>query len=193
MSPVKSVCVFCGARTGVNPAWRDAAAELGRGMAERGLELVYGGGRIGIMGEVAQACQENGGRVIGIIPDFLEKAEVGNRTCDELVVVGSMHERKSLMTERSDAFVVMPGGIGSLEEFFEVLTWRTLKLHDKPIVVVDIDGCWTPLADLIDRLIENGFAGEETRRAVSIVDNLDDLFDLLERAHSQEAFDSEKT
>ncbi len=193
MNPVKSVCVFCGARTGNNPVWRDAAGDLGRGMAERGLELIYGGGRIGIMGDVAQACQENGGRVVGIIPDFLEKAEVGNRTCDELIVVDSMHERKSLMTERSDAFVVMPGGIGSLEEFFEVLTWRTLKLHDKPIVVVDIGGCWTPLADLVDRLIENGFAGEETRRAVSFVDNLDDLFDLLERAHSQDAFDAEKT
>ena len=92
MSPVKSVCVFCGARTGSKPAWRLAAAELGRGMAERGLELVYGGGRIGIMGEVAQASQDNGGRVVGIIPDFIEKAEVGNRTCDELIVVGSMQE-----------------------------------------------------------------------------------------------------
>jgi uncharacterized protein (TIGR00730 family) len=193
MTAISSVCVFCGARTGNNPVWAEAAAALGKGMAERGYELVYGGGRIGIMGEVARGVQDNGGRVVGIIPEFLERVEVGNRSSNELIVVESMHERKSLMAERSDAFVVMPGGIGSLEEFFEVLTWRTLKLHDKPIVVVDIEGCWSPLADLIDRMIDNGFCGDETRRAVSFVDDLDSLFDLLQHAKSDDSFDAAHT
>tara|TARA_R110000787_G_scaffold144264_3_gene258196 strand:- start:2575 stop:3156 length:582 start_codon:yes stop_codon:yes gene_type:complete len=193
MPDIKSICVFCGARTGNKPVWKEAASELGKAMAERGITLVYGGGRIGIMGEIAQHAQENGGQVVGIIPDFLEKAEVGNQSCDELIVVNSMHERKQLMTERSDAFVVMPGGIGSLEEFFEVLTWRTLKLHDKPIIVVDIDGCWSPLAALIDSLIKDGFAGAETRQAMEIVTSVDGLLDCLEKASSSKAFDARKT
>ncbi|MEQ9200508.1 MAG: TIGR00730 family Rossman fold protein, partial [Rhodospirillales bacterium] len=161
--------------------------------AERDITLVYGGGRIGIMGEIARHAKDNGGRVVGIIPDFLEQTEVGNQNCDELIVVDSMHERKQLMTERSDAFVVMPGGIGSLEEFFEVLTWRTLKLHDKPIIVVDIDGCWSPLAALIDSLIADGFAGAETRQAMEVVTSIEDLMVCLEKASSSKAFDARKT
>ena len=153
-----SICVFCGARFGADPAARQAAARLGELLARAGIALVYGGGGVGLMGVMANAALKAGGKAVGIIPRFLLEREAGHPALSETVVVDTMHQRKLKMFERSDAIVVLPGGIGTLEELFEVLSWRTLNLHDKPIVIVDQGGYWRPLAGLLRAVVEGGFA-----------------------------------
>src|SRR5262245_48697102 len=135
MTAIRSVCVYCGSHVGRNRRHREAAVGLGQLLAQHGIRLVYGGGRIGLMGEVADAVIADGGEVIGIIPEMLETKEVGHRGISELRVVTSMHERKNLMFEMADGFVILPGGLGTLDEAFEMLTWRQLRLHDKPIIL----------------------------------------------------------
>jgi uncharacterized protein (TIGR00730 family) len=184
MTEIKSVCVYCGSSSQVDQKYRDAAVELGRAMAERGVELVYGGGRVGLMGLIADACLGAGGRVTGIIPEFLERYEVGHGAVSELLVVESMHERKQLMAERSDGFLVLPGGFGTLDETFEILTWKQLKLHDKPIVVLNIDGFWTPLLTLIDHVIGQNFARPEMRQLLRVADGIEEAFAALNAAPS---------
>ncbi|HQS16724.1 TIGR00730 family Rossman fold protein [Reyranella sp.] len=170
-----SLCVFCGARFGADPATRETAIGLGRLLAAEGITLVYGGGGVGLMGLVANAALDNGGRAIGIIPNFLLQREAGHPALTETVVVETMHERKLQMFERSDGFLILPGGIGTLEEFFEVLSWRTLGLHNKPIVIIDQGGYWQPLAALLRGVVEGGFAERTHLDHVAFVSELKDV------------------
>jgi uncharacterized protein (TIGR00730 family) len=174
-SAPSSLCVFCGARFGTDPAARDIAVGLGRLLAGEGITLVYGGGGVGLMGLVANAALDAGGQVVGIIPQFLLKREAGHPALTKTVVVETMHERKLEMFKRSDAFVVLPGGLGTLEELFEVLSWRTLGLHTKPIVIVDQGGYWKPLADLLRSVVDGGFAERAHLDHVAFVSDLKDL------------------
>ena len=170
-----SLCVFCGARFGIDPDTRDTAGRLGALLAREGITLVYGGGGVGLMGVVANAALTGGATVVGVIPNFLLQREAGHPALTETVVVETMHERKLQMFERSDAFVVLPGGLGTLEEFFEVLSWRTLGLHSKPIVIVDQGGYWEPLAALLRGVVEGGFADRTHLDHVAFINDLDDL------------------
>lgn len=153
-----SLCVYCGSRFGTDPAYREMATGLGELIARKGITLVYGGGGVGLMGLTANAALKSGGKVVGIIPTFLLKREAGHPDLTETVVVETMHERKLEMFDRSDAFIILPGGIGTLEEFFEVLSWRTLGLHTKPIVIIDQGGYWQPLEALLKSIVTGGFA-----------------------------------
>ncbi len=158
MAKISSVLVYCGSAEGRSPAFREAAARLGRLLAEAGIALVYGGGAIGLMGVMARAAMEAGGEVIGVIPGFLDSAEKGLRSLTRLEVVDSMHLRKERMFALCDAVIVLPGGLGTLDEAFEVVTWRQLGLHDKPILLVDIEGYWRPFIALIEHVVAAGFA-----------------------------------
>jgi len=154
---ISAVCVYCGSGKGLNPAYAVAARKLGKALADSGVRLIYGGGSLGLMGEVAKAALGAGGGVTGIIPSFLGNREKMLRDVDELIVVDDMHTRKKLMFERSDAFVALPGGIGTLEELVEQLTWSQLGQHNKPIVVADIDGFWSPFLDLLAHMKRETF------------------------------------
>ena len=169
MQNIRSLCVYCGSSGAVEAQYRDAASELGANLAQAGIALVYGGGRVGLMGLLADAALAAEGKVTGIIPSHLRDAEVAHRGVTELVVVDSMHERKRLMAERADAFAILPGGIGTLDEMFEIVSWKQLRLHDKPILLVDIGGYWAPLRALLDHIIDTGFAGAQTRRLLQVV------------------------
>ena len=182
MSRLRSLCVYCGSSSAVDARYRDAAVRLGATLARQRIALVYGGGRVGLMGLLADACLQAGGSVVGVIPEFLRRAEVGHGAVTELVVVDTMHERKRTMFERADGFVILPGGLGTLEEMFEVLTWKQLGLHDKPIVVVDVAGYWQPLAALIDHMIGENFARPEARALLTVVDDVEQVLPALERA-----------
>jgi uncharacterized protein (TIGR00730 family) len=181
MASIASVCVYCGSSLGTNPRHAEAARQLGAELAGGGIRLVYGGGRIGLMGQLADAVLAGGGQVIGVIPEHLQVQEKGHRGVTELHVVGSMHERKNLMFELSDAFVIMPGGFGTLDEAFEMLTWRQLQLHDKPILFVNIGGYWTLLDKLVDQFIGEGFARASSRRLFMMVDAVADVVPALLR------------
>jgi uncharacterized protein (TIGR00730 family) len=183
MATVKRLCVYCGSSDQVDARYRDAANQLGTILAEAGIELVYGGGRIGLMGIVANAVLRGGGRVIGIIPAHLHDAEVGHHGVSELVVVASMHERKQMMFEMSDAFAVLPGGLGTLDETFEIITWKQLRLHDKPIVIVDAGGYWKPLLDLIGHVVESGFAVPAALDHFRTVSRVQDVLPALSEMH----------
>jgi hypothetical protein len=186
MATLTSVCVYCGSSGRVAPAYRQAAVELGTALAQAGIELVYGGGRVGLMGLLADAALAAGGRVVGIIPGHIQALEVDHNNLSELVVVDSMHERKRMMVERSDAFVVLPGGLGTLDETFEVITWKQLRLHDKPIVIADIAGYWAPLLALFEHLDTNGFINGGTARLVTVVDSVVQALALLSGGSSRE-------
>ena len=185
MQHVTRLCVYCGSAVGLDRRYQDAARELGDALAKAGIELIFGGGRIGLMGVLADAVLAGGGRVVGIIPDRLRAAELAHPGASELVIVGSMHERKRLMAERADAFAILPGGIGTLDETFEILTWRQLGLHDKPIFLVDVTGYWRPLRDLLDHLVAQGFARSLVPRLLQIVPNVAELMRAL--AYAQPA------
>jgi uncharacterized protein (TIGR00730 family) len=184
MASIASVCVYCGSSLGANPRHAEAARQLGAALAEHGIRLVYGGGRIGLMGQVADAVLAGGGHVIGVIPEHLQVQEKGHRGVTELHVVASMHERKNLMFELSDAFVILPGGFGTLDEAFEMLTWRQLQLHDKPILFLNIEGYWTACAALVDQFIAEGFARESSRRLFAMVDTVEEVIPTLIREPS---------
>lgn len=179
VSPLSSICVFCGARFGNNPAARDLAAQLGDLLVRNKITLVYGGGGVGLMGVIANTVLKAGGNAIGVIPTFLLQREAGHPDLTETVVVETMHERKLQMFERADAFVILPGGIGTLEEFFEVLSWRTLGLHTKPIAIVDLDGYWAPLVALLKGVVEGGYAAPSHLDHVVVIDSLDKLLPVL--------------
>jgi uncharacterized protein (TIGR00730 family) len=180
MAVIKSLCVFCGASDAVDPAYRAAATSLGTLMATAGIELVFGGGRIGLMGLLAIAVSQGGGKVFGVIPKHLHNAEIGaKQAIGELRVVDSMHERKALMFSRCDAIAVLPGGLGTLDETFEVLTWKQLGLHDKPIVVIDVGGYWGPLIHQIDRIVATGFAPRSSLALMKVVDTPGEVLPLL--------------
>jgi hypothetical protein len=154
---LRSICVFCGSMPGVRPEYLDAARELGELLAARGIELVYGGGHVGMMGALADSALSAGGRVIGVIPEHLMKPEVAHQKLSELRVVDSMHTRKRQMAERSDAFLVLPGGYGTFEEMFEMVTWLQLQLHAKPIGALNVAGFFDPLMDFLRHAAEEGF------------------------------------
>jgi hypothetical protein len=182
MSKIKSVCVYCGSSSQVDQHYRDAAVRLGTLLAGQRITLVYGGGRVGLMGLMADACLQAGGTVVGVIPDFLRRWEVGHGAVTELVVVDNMHQRKQAMFERSDGFAILPGGLGTLEEAFEILTWKQLRLHDKPIALIDVAGYWAPFTALFDHVIRENFAKPEMRDLLSVVADVDELLPTLERA-----------
>lgn len=182
MPNIKALCVYCGSSGRVAAPYREAASELGMRLAAAAIEIVFGGGRVGLMGLVADAALAGGGRVTGIIPARLRDAELAHQGVSELVIVDSMHERKRLMTERADAFAVLPGGIGTLDETFEMLSWKQLGLHDKPIYLVDIDGYWTTLRTLLDHIVEHGFAPAKTRRLLQTVSTVAELMTALAEA-----------
>src|SRR5688500_5598045 len=164
MTRITSVCVYAGSRLGRLPEYRTAAEALGRGLATRRMTLVYGGGNVGIMSAMADAALDAGGRVVGVIPRFLEQREIRRRDLTEQHTVETMHERKAKMAELSDAFVVLPGGLGTLDETFEILTWRQLRLHDHPILIADLGGYWSDLLRQIDHAVAEGFVpSQETR------------------------------
>jgi hypothetical protein len=163
-----SICVYCGSRHGTRPEYTEAARSLGAAIGQRGWQLVYGGGKVGLMGEVADAVLAAGGRVIGVIPESLEKLEVGHTGLTELHVVSTMHVRKQMMAERADAFIALPGGIGTLEELYEVWTWRQLKYHDNPIGLLDTAGYWQPLLRFMDHTVVEGFLGAAMRDLVLV-------------------------
>ena len=158
--PAFSVCVYCGSRPGDNPAFAQAAVAVGQWIGAHGGQLVYGGGRGGLMGTVAEATRLAGGRVVGVIPQALVDKELANRLCDELHIVQTMHERKALMAERSDAFVALPGGIGTFEELFEVWTWRQLGYHNKPVGLLNVAGYYDGLLEFLQTSVASGFMGD---------------------------------
>ncbi|PJI97993.1 hypothetical protein CLU85_2796 [Acidovorax sp. 69] len=158
--PAFSVCVYCGSRSGENPAFAQAAQAVGQWIGAHGGQLVYGGGRSGLMGTVAEATRLAGGRVVGVIPQALVDKELANRQCDELHIVQTMHERKALMAERSDAFLALPGGIGTFEELFEVWTWRQLGYHSKPLGLLNVAGYYDGLLGFLQTSVASGFMGE---------------------------------
>ena len=159
-SPAFSICVYCGSRPGENPAFAQAAQAVGQWIGEHGGQLVYGGGRGGLMGVVAETTRLAGGRVVGVIPQALVDKELANRQCDELHIVQTMHERKAMMAERSDAFVALPGGIGTFEELFEVWTWRQLGYHGKPLGLLNVAGYYDGLLAFLRTSVASGFMGE---------------------------------
>ncbi|SHI81311.1 hypothetical protein SAMN05444000_103130 [Shimia gijangensis] len=179
-----SICVFCGARLGKSATYQAEAVKLGGILAARNWRLVYGAGDIGIMGAVANATQAHGGDTFGVIPDHLVKWEVGKTDLTRYVVTENMHERKKVMFMNSDAIVVLPGGAGSLDEFFEVLTWRQLGLHEKPIFLVNVEGYWSPLTALMDHVIAQGFADASILEFIQVVDDVDALEAALLRSFS---------
>ena len=174
------VCVYCGSSAGNDPRFAAVAREFGALLARAGIGVVYGGGRVGLMGAVADAALEAGGEVIGIIPRFLEEREVAHRGVD-LRVVESMHERKQLMSELSDAFVALPGGFGTFEEFFEIVTWVQLKLIDAPCIIANVGGYYDALVVLIDGAVANGFINTANRAIVESYDSLDEVLARLTR------------
>ncbi|QNP49072.1 LOG family protein [Diaphorobacter aerolatus] len=158
--PAFSICVYLGSRPGEKPIYSKIATEVGQWIGGHGGQLVYGGGRSGLMGTVAEATRKAGGRVVGVIPRALVEKEVANRHCDELHIVENMHERKAMMAERSDAFIALPGGIGTFEELFEIWTWRQLGYHDKPIGLLNVDGYYDGMLSFLATSVESGFMGE---------------------------------
>jgi len=181
-TPIRSVAVFCGARPGHDPVHAEAARRLGAAIADAGLTLIYGGGGVGLMGEVARAAVEAGGRVRGVIPEFLTRMERPYDALTELEITASMHTRKTRMYELADAFVTLSGGLGTLDETVEVLTWRQLGLHDKPIVLLDVAGWAQPFLALLDAVIAQGFAAENHRRLITVAAGVDEAMAVLGRA-----------
>ena len=176
---MKRVCVFCGSSAGVRPQYAATARELGTTLAARDLGLVYGGAQVGLMGTIADAVIEGGGEAIGVIPQGLVDKEIAHRSLTDLRIVGSMHERKALMTELCDAFVVLPGGTGTLDELFEAFTWSQLGLHDKPIGLLDVEDYWSPLLAFLDHAVEEGFLRADHRRTLRVAREPAELLDRL--------------
>jgi len=186
-----SICVFCGSRDGDRPAYAAQADALGHALAEAGWRLVYGAGDVGLMGRVARAAQASGGQTFGVIPVHLLDREVGKRDLSAFIVTENMHERKKVMYMNSDAIVVLPGGAGSLDEFFEVLTWRQLGLHAKPIYLLNTEGFWNPLSALIHHFIDEGFAEPSLAGYVRMVSDVPALMEDLRDALSSRRLSAE--
>jgi uncharacterized protein (TIGR00730 family) len=176
-----AVCVFCGSSTRVERHFLDVGQEMGRLLAAHGLTLVYGGGSIGLMGEMARAVQQGGGRVIGVIPHAMNRAEIAYRDADELIMTDNMRQRKAAMDDRCDAFVALPGGLGTLEELIEVMTHRVLNFHDKPVVIVNTNGFYDPLLSLFDHFVQHQFARPEHLGCVHVVGTPSDAIAYLTR------------
>ena len=179
---IQSVCVYCGSSSHVDEAYKQTAVDVGTALAKHKLRVVYGGGHVGLMGLLADSALAAGGEVVGIIPEHIRAREVQHIGLTDLIVVSSMHARKSMMVERADAFVVLPGGFGTLDETFEILTWKQLGLHNKPIIIYNQGGFWTPLLGLIDHITSTGFAPHSTKdhaQFYTVANNLAELFTAL--------------
>ncbi len=181
--PAFSVCVYCGSRMGTDPAFETGAIDLGNAIAKRGWRLVYGAGDVGLMGAVARAAQATGAETFGVIPTHLRDREVGKEDLTTFIETETMHERKKVMFMNCDAVVVLPGGAGSMDELFEVLTWRQLGLHNKPILLANINGYWDPLLALVNHMITSGFADASLRDFIHVEESVDGLMRKLE-AHA---------
>lgn len=182
MSAIKRVAVYCGSAPGADPAFADMARELAHEMVERDIELVYGGGRLGLMGIVADTVLERGGRVYGVIPQALVDHEVAHRGCTELHTVANMHERKAKMTELADAFVCLPGGIGTLDEMFEAWTWNALGYHAQPFCLLNVHGFWDGLSRFMDHVVASGFLSDARRVQLLEAETAGQALDLLDEA-----------
>jgi uncharacterized protein (TIGR00730 family) len=187
MSKIKTICVYCGSGPGTNPRFVEAAIALGRALAENGIRLVYGGGSIGLMGAIATSVLDHGGTVTGIIPDFLTSRENALTRVQEMIVTPDMHERKRLMFERSDAFVALPGGIGTLEELVEQLTWQQLGRHSKPILIANIDGFWEPLLALLIHMRATQFIRPSLAIDILKAERIEDILPRLRAAAARAA------
>jgi len=185
--PIRSVAVFCGSRPGADPAHRAAAVALGAGLAAAGLQLVYGGGNVGLMGAVADGVLSRGGQVLGIIPTFLQQREVAHGGVQHMVLTDTMHDRKRQMFDAADAFVTLPGGLGTFDETIEVTTWRQLGLHDKPILICNVGGWAQPYLALLDAAVQQGFAAPDTPRLFEVVPDVPAILTRLGRLRSAEA------
>ncbi|OGA19492.1 MAG: Rossman fold protein, TIGR00730 family [Betaproteobacteria bacterium RIFCSPLOWO2_02_FULL_65_24] len=179
MAALNSVCIFCGSSPGHHPAYRAAAESLGRLLAERGIQLVYGGGKVGLMGALAESMMAAGGEVIGVIPQGLLAREKGHRGITRLEVVTTMHERKARMAELADGFIALPGGLGTLEEFCEILTWSQLGIHGKPVALYNVSRFFDPLLDLFDHAVKEGFLRPEHRQLVLVADEVEELLQAM--------------
>jgi uncharacterized protein (TIGR00730 family) len=181
---LRHLCVFCGSNRGNNPAYEAAAQQLGAELASRGITLVYGGGNVGLMGILADATLHAGGKVIGVIPEALMAREVGHRGLTELHIVKTMHERKALMAELSDGFIALPGGIGTFEEFFEVLTWAQLGIHNKPCALLNVAGFFDPLLQMIEHTVAEGFLRPSHRSHMVVASEIAALIEAITHHHS---------
>ncbi|MEM7618262.1 MAG: TIGR00730 family Rossman fold protein [Pseudomonadota bacterium] len=188
MTKINNVCVYCGSSSRVDDSFKEAATSLGKLIASEGWGVVYGGGRVGLMGLVADSALEAGAKVVGIIPEHIQEREVEHTDLTELHVVDTMHVRKQMMVDRSEAFVILPGGIGTMDEFFELVTWKQLGLHDKPIVVVDFNGYWSKLIELVTNIAAEGFMREEDLKLFEVVERIEDVPQTLKNA-PMEKFD----
>jgi uncharacterized protein (TIGR00730 family) len=177
---MKSVCVFCGSNPGRDPAYMQSATDMGRLLGERGIKMIYGGGSVGLMGAAADACLDAGGQVVGVIPRSLLQREQGHGRLTEQHVVGTMHERKALMNRLSDGFVILPGGVGTLEEFFEIWSWANLGIHAKPFGVLEVNGFWAPLLAFLDRMTADGFVRPEFRALLRVATVPADLLQAMD-------------
>lgn len=182
MSEISSVCVYCGSRVGRPPSHAEAARAFGAALAQRSIRLIYGGGRIGMMGLIADAVRAHGGKITGIIPEHLQIREHAHPDIDEMIVVDSMHTRKRRMFELADAIVILPGGLGTLDEALEMITWKQLGLHDKPIVLANIDGYWDPLLRLLESAVADGYARPEHAALFIVARTVDEILLGLEAA-----------
>lgn len=174
-----SICVFCGSRYGADMAYRSAATRLGEALGAAGLRVIYGGGHVGLMGAVADAAMASGGEVVGLIPTRLLEKEVGHRAITELITTRNMYERKQQMIDRADAFVILPGGLGTLDELLEVVTLRQLGYHDNPIILINLNGYWAPLIALVDQIVRHKFAAPDVRTLYRLVNTVDDILPAL--------------
>jgi uncharacterized protein (TIGR00730 family) len=184
---LRSVCVFCGSRPGARPEFLASATALGQALAQRGLTLVYGGASVGLMGAVADAALSGGGRVVGVLPAALQQREIGHKGLHELHVVNSMHERKALMAQRADAFIALPGGFGTFEELFEIVTWGQLGLHRKPMGLLDVAGFYQPLLTMVRRAVEEGFIPEVQAQPFAVSPSPEALLDRLQAGPTLQA------
>ncbi len=178
---IRRISVFCGSSRGTERIFEEQAYELGKTLAVQNIELVYGGANVGLMGTVANGVMENGGKAIGVLPAFLKKVEIANLNLTELVMVDTMHQRKAKMNELSDGVIALPGGFGTLEEFFEMLTWAQLGLHRKPVALLNVDGFYDALLALVDTMVDRGFLRKENREMLLVSDNIEDLLDKMRK------------
>jgi uncharacterized protein (TIGR00730 family) len=177
---IRSLCVYCGSSSGADPAFAEATRELARACVEQDIRIVYGGAQVGLMGLLADTALEAGGTVIGVMPQALIDREIGHTGIGDLRVVGSMHERKALMEELADAFIALPGGIGTFEELFEIYTWAQLGIHSKPLGLLDVEGYYRPLVAFLDHAVQERFLRQSTRALLAVGEDLDGLLAALE-------------
>jgi len=183
----KWICVFCASAAGASPAYLQAAADLGRRIAERGYGLLYGGATVGAMGAVADAALAVGGEVVGVIPDVIREREIDHKGLTELHIVRTMHERKAMLSSRADAFLALPGGYGTMDEFIEIVTWAQLRIHAKPCVLVNVGGFWDGLLRFVDHAVREGFIVPENRALVQVADNPEGALRVVERTWRERA------